>query len=98
MRRRTVTWGIIGIAAFVLLDILLVVLLASRPERTSATNQPVPLPVIATPSGTPTPTAPPLQLAGRSRLLVPIDDQTAWRTSMAGCGGSAVAQLEHTVD
>lgn len=95
---RAVVFGIIGMVLFVLVDVALVLLLVGRPHPSTSPIGPAPTPIIARPSGTPTPTLPPIKLAGRTRLLVPIDDNSAWRTSAASCGGTNVAVLEHTDD
>ncbi|OJX65186.1 MAG: hypothetical protein BGO95_06990 [Micrococcales bacterium 73-13] len=94
------TWWIVGITAFVLVDIGLVwwaVGGVGRGVDTSAealplssfAPAPTPRPASARATPTPTPTPDPIVLAAMARRIVPIDATRAWRTASVGCPGGA---------
>jgi len=106
-RRR---WWLVGLGAFLVLDVLLVWLAVDAAGRTSDSERtalpitafappppaaPASPPAGATPTPTPTP-GPPLVLEPTARQLQPLDAERAWRTSMTACGSGGV--IEWTED
>jgi hypothetical protein len=96
------TWWIVGVAAFIAIDIVLIgwaLGAGQRPASSSAAALPMASfapaptarPASASPSvtPTPTPTLDPVVLEPMARRIVPIDASRAWRTSTVGCVGGA---------
>lgn len=96
-------WWAVGIAAFLVIDALLVWWALDATGRSSAdaaeplplsafAPAPTPKPATARPASTPTPTPapePPLALEAMARQLQPLDGSRAWRTASTGCAGPA---------
>lgn len=107
MFRRTNRWTLAGIAALVVLNVILLALLL-RPTEPQASSGPVPTftPVEvspgvvagATPTTSPAPTsaAAPISPAPVTRLITAADGQTAWRASTGTCDEPAM--MERTQD
>jgi hypothetical protein len=84
-------WAIIGIAAFLLIDVALVAwALTSTHPKVSATPGPIPTFTNrpATPTATPTPTPPPAPTAQAApRLLIAVSATVAYRATPGACTG-----------
>lgn len=112
LRERRPLWIAVGLAAFLLVDVVLIVWAIQATRTHAVLDEPLPMQSFApaptaappsrpavteTPTPTPTPEPPPLVLAALPRLIEPVDATSAWRTSTTSCaGGQAV--IEHTDD
>jgi hypothetical protein len=91
---RTLGFAALGVLAVA--TIALVWAASGRQAAVSGDVTAIPIPEF-TPTGTATP-APPLVLAPRARLIVPVDADTAWRTSTLACVSGGEAAIELSID
>lgn len=92
-------WRPLGVAALAVLAVVtgaLVWAASGRGAEVSSDAVPIPIPEF-TPTATSTP-EPPIVLAPRARIIVPVDGDIAWRTSSLTCTPGEQATLELTID